>query len=47
MQYNIVYDLIQDGSTALFMAADSGYADICKLLVEHGASVNTTEDVRL
>ena len=38
--------LLQDGATALILAAQNGYTEIVKTLVEGGANVNYTVEVR-
>jgi ankyrin repeat protein len=35
---------ILDGSIALILAAEKGYLEVCRLLLEHGANVEEKED---
>ena len=36
---------LQDGDTALIMAANKGHTDIVKILVEHGADIHIMNNV--
>ena len=38
--------VIQDGDTALYMAAQEGYKEVVELLLQHGADVNAKDEVR-
>ena len=38
--------VIQDGSTALYMAAQNGHREVVELLLQHGADVNAEDEVR-
>lgn len=42
MQASSLSSLLLGDSTPLMEAASGGYADIVKLLIEHGANVNAT-----
>ena len=37
---------VQEGITALMRAAKEGHAEVCRLLVEHGANSNAVDNVR-
>ena len=39
--------MFQDGRTALYYAAQNGYADVCKLLIEKGCELDVQDAVSL
>ena len=45
MMGDVVVDDVQDGWTALYIAAQNGHIDIVKHLIENGANINATDEV--
>ena len=45
MMGGVVVDDVQDGWTALYIAAWNGHIDIVKHLIENGANINATDIV--
>lgn len=39
--------IVQNGSSPLHLASYEGHIDIVKILLEHGAKVNATEEVKM
>ena len=43
--YIVLYHLLQDGTTPLFLASQEGHKDIVEVLLNHGAEVDLPNKV--
>ena len=41
----VVLSTLQDGFSPLHMAAQEGHLDVCRLLIEQGANINSQDKV--